>query len=462
MNVLRFRKAVAMALIAVLLTGCTSSKKKKEDARADYALCEHIVSIDPSSGSIADNAVLDVDGFYVVKDNVYVNTDSLNIRLAPNTESKLVTIAPYGTGLQRTGIGQDGWDRVEYEGDICYVNHSLVTVVPIQSTKSFEFSSAALKIVETKRQQYTYDDLCLDLEELRKTYGDKMKLRSIGFSSDNRCIFEVVIGTDHARKDIYLVAGICGSEYMTSLVIMKQVEYYLYYYDAGYYDGYAFSDLFDNVRLHIVPMLNPDSAQISQLYLQGVSQDAMKKQLREWFDRDQASLGINQNLETYLQTFYANAEGTDLRKNFPYQWDLVASSAEPGSSGYRGSSEGSSAEVKSILNAVLQTKPALVIAYHTTGSKIFYQYGQREEVLAEARDYGAALAKKMTYELADKKLVEDGYGTLAGYCNDVAMIPALTVHLGNGSAPLFLSEFSAIWNAIRDSWAELLVETIEW
>lgn len=457
-----FRKLTALLLTAVLLTGCTSAKKKKEEALADYALCEHIVSIDTGAGTISDNAVLDVDGFYVVKDNVYANADSLNIRMAPSTDSKLVTIAPYGTRLQRTGIGQEGWDRVEYEGDVCYVTHSLVTVVPIQSTKTFEFSTVALNIVETKRQQYTYDDLCQDVEALRQAFGSKMKLNSIGFSADNRSIFEIVIGSNNAKKDIYYVAGLCGAEYMTSMVIMKQVEYYLHYYDAGYYNGYAFSDLFDNVRVHVIPMLNPDSVQVSQLLLQGVSDTRLKTQLKEWYDRDQSAGGINLNLENYLRFFYANAEGTDLRRNFPYQWDLANTVAEPASNGYRGRSEGSSAEVKAILNSIRKNDPSIVVAYHTTGSKIFYQYSQRDDVLSKAKSYGYTLSKMMTYELSEKKLAEDGYGTLAGFCNNVEAIPALTINLGNGSAPLSLSEFNAIWNAMRDSWAELQVTMIEW
>ncbi len=457
-----FRRLAALLLCMSVLTGCTSQKRKMEEIKADYALCEHIVSIDVGDTEVADKAILDTDGFYVVKDNVYVNKDSLNIRLEPNTESKLIAIAPYGTRLLRTGIGQDGWDRVEYEEDICYVSHNLVTVVPIQSSKSFEFSPIALSVVETKRQQYTYEDLCADVEQLRKDYGDKMKLQSIGFSADNRSIFEIVIGTNNAKKDVYFVAGLCGAEYMTSMVIMKQVEYYLHYYDAGYYNGYSFADLFDNVRLHVIPMLNPDSVQISQFHRQGVMNDKLNDNLKEWFDRDQSSGGINLNIDNYLSFFFANAEGTDLRRNFPYQWELANSSSEPGSKDYRGREAGDSAEVKSILNSIKKNNPAIVVAYHTTGSKIYYQYGQREEVLGKAREYGALLSKMMTYELSDKKLVEDGYGSLAGYCNNVASIPALTINLGNGSAPLSLSEFNAIWNALRDSWAALQVAMIEW
>ena len=458
----RLRGLVAVGLVAVFLTGCKASSRKKEEAREDYAFCEHIVSVEIGNGEISEQAVLDAEGFYAVKDNIYVSTESLNVRQGPNTESKLVSMVEYGTCLMRTGIGKDGWDRVEYDGETCYVSHEFVTTVPILSNKTFSFSNAALNVVETKHQQYMYDDLCNDLTELRNTYGSKMKLNSIGLSADNRSIFEIVIGTNNAKRDIYFVAGICGAEYMTSLVAMKQVEYYLHYYDAGYYDGYSFADLFDNVRLHIIPMLNPDSVEISQHLRAGIRKSELNDKLKEWHDRDQTSGGVNLNMDNYLQLFMANAEGTDIRKNFPYQWDLAASNAEPGSKGYRGNEAGDSAEVKALLHSISTSKPALLIAYHTTGSKIYYQYGQSEEILSKAKSYGTLLGKMMTYELSEKKMGEEGYGSVSGYCNNVAAIPSLTVHLGNGSAPLHLNEFSAIWNACRDSWAALQIKLIEW
>lgn len=458
------RIAAVWVLAICLLTGCGgSSKKKKEDAKADYAFCEHIVSVSSLlEKSPSADLVRDADGYYPVNENVYVNTDSLNIREQANTESRLISIVEYGTRLLRTGVGQDGWDRVEYDSGTYYVSHDLVTSVPIQNDKDFDFSPMALTIVETKHQQYTYDDLCADLNEFRENYGSRMKLNIIGTSTDNRCIFEIVIGTSNAKKDIYFVAGVCGAEYMTSLVMMKQAEYYLHYYDAGYYNGYSYADLFDNVRIHIVPMLNPDSTEISQHYLAGMRKKQIVTLLKEWYDRDQMNGGINLNLDNYLQFFFANANGVDLRRNFPYQWDLAETALYPGSKDYRGDSSGSEAEVKAVLHSIKETNPTVVVVYHTTGSRILSNYGQTEEVLKEARDFSLSLGKIMTYEPSDKKVLEDGYGTLAGYCNNVLKIPALTVQLGNGSAPLSLNEFSAIWNACRESFAALQVKLIVW
>ena len=137
----RIRIAVTCVLVICLLTGCSgSAKKKKEDAKADYAFCEHIVSISSLvQESDSANLVRDAEGFIAVKENVYVNTESLNIREQANTESRLIGMAAYGTKLLRTGVGQDGWDRVEYEGETCFVSHELVTAVPIQSDKMFDY-----------------------------------------------------------------------------------------------------------------------------------------------------------------------------------------------------------------------------------------------------------------------------------------------------------------------------------
>lgn len=460
------RKRIAFLMIAVLTVvsfgGCGSSSKKK-NTRDDYALCEHIVSIGALLQEDNGERILpDADGYYAVRENVYVNTDTLNIREKDNAESKLIAVAEYGKLLSRTGIGQNGWDRVEFDGMTCYVGSDLITTVPISTGSSFDFSTAVLTIVDTKRKQYSYDDMCADLKELEENFGDRMKLNCIGTSFDNRNIFEVVIGTDNAKKDLYFVAGLCGAEYMSCNVMMKQIEYYLHYYDAGYYNGYCYADLFDNVRIHVVPMLNPDSVEISQQYLAGMRLEKTVLNLKDWFDRDQMSGKLAMNLDTYLMQFFANARGVDLRKNFPYQWELTGTKLEPGDSGYRGESAGSEAEVKALEHSLSEVNPNLVVAYHTTGSRIYCNYGQNDELFHEAREYGSALSKLMTYELNDTKITEEGYGTLAGYCNNVISVPALTVNLGNGSAPLSPNEFNAIWNACRDSWAAMQINLITW
>ena len=115
------RKGVSILLLCVLLTslltGCGNSAKKREKAREDYAFCEHIVSISSlvQEGDLPES-VLDPEGFYAVKENIYVRGDSGNIREKANTESKLIAIAPYGTRLVRTGIGTD----LLYQPRPCY------------------------------------------------------------------------------------------------------------------------------------------------------------------------------------------------------------------------------------------------------------------------------------------------------------------------------------------------------
>lgn len=455
-------RIIGLILVSTMLTGCSGAKKKKNQ-RAEYELCEHIVTLenleidDPSVSELRDE-----EGFLHVNEIVYVNTDTINIRGEANAESLLIDVAEFGEQLMRTGIGADGWDRIDYEGESCYVSHDLVTAVPIYPNKKFEYSAGVLTVVESKHKQYGYEEMCEDLKELHETYADKMKLNVIGTSVDNRNIFEVTIGSDKARKDIYLVSGLCGAEYMSSLVMMKQIEYYLHYYDAGFYEGYAFADLFDNVRIHVVPMLNPDSVAISQHLLAGMRSERIVMHLKEWYDRDQMSGGINRNLDDYLMFFMANSQGVDLRKNFPYQWDVVSTTAVPGSNGFRGNSAGSEAETKAMIHALSTVKPDLLIVYHTTGSRVYYNYGQPDEIMAKTRAYGSYLSRLMTYELNDRKVNDDGCGSLAGYSNQIAQIPALMVTLGNGSAPLSPNEFNAIWNACRDSWAALQVNMIEW
>ena len=66
----------------------------------------------------------------------------------------------------------------------------------------------------------------------------------------------------------------------------------------------------------------------------------------------------------------------------------------------------------------------------------------------------------MNYEVNKESVGTAGYGSYEGYCNQAKGIPALGVYLGNGSTPLSLNEFNAIWNACRESWAVLQIAVV--
>ena len=454
------KKRILAAVIAaaLLLTACGGKKENKSNVTlTDMTQYEHVVTAAEVEKKGDETPVTDAEGFRIVEDKVYVTSSTLNIRRQPGESEEVVTTVPYGTELKRIGIGPNGWDRIYYEDLPAYVSNTHISTLTIQENRTFVYSSAMLTVVETSRQLYSYDSMCEDLAELRKLYGDRMKINCIGSTKDRRNIFEIVIGDpEKAKKHLFFCAGVCGAEYMSSLLCMKQAEYCLCYYDTGNYNGFAYKELCENVAIHIIPMLNPDGVMISEEHVGCVNDANIINDLKKWYERDSEKGGTSLDMDNYLMFYYANANGVDLRKNFSYHWEQIKDGSDvPSSKDYRGSDADSEPETRALLKQLTGYEPSLVVVYHTTGSKITYQYGQDDKVRSEAKRYAEKLADIMNYEVSSAKIGAEGYGSYEGYCNCVKGIPALSVSLGNGSTPLSLNEFNAIWNACRESWAVL-------
>lgn len=59
--------------------------------------------------------------------NIKYSTDSLNVRTEPNAGSTKVGTLNYGTEVKEVGIGSNGWSKIEYNGEIRYVNSSYLS-----------------------------------------------------------------------------------------------------------------------------------------------------------------------------------------------------------------------------------------------------------------------------------------------------------------------------------------------
>lgn len=62
-----------------------------------------------------------------VKAGTYTTTADVNLRADASTDAQQVSGAAAGTQLTGTGVCENGWIRVEYEGQVCYVSGDFVT-----------------------------------------------------------------------------------------------------------------------------------------------------------------------------------------------------------------------------------------------------------------------------------------------------------------------------------------------
>ena len=115
---------------------------------------------------------------------------------------------------------------------------------------------------------YTYEKMRRDLYLFQNCFPH-MTLRKAGMSRDRRDIYEVLLGNRDAGNHILIQASIHGREYINTLLIMKQLKYFLEQEETT-----------DDICFHILPMTNPDGVTISQKGPGAIRDSGLRKMLR--------------------------------------------------------------------------------------------------------------------------------------------------------------------------------------
>ena len=289
----------------------------------------------------------------------------------------------------------------------------------------------------------------IDLQYFKKIYSDNIEINIIGSSHDNRDIYEVILGKSN-KKHVLIHAGIHGREYLTSLLIMKQIEYYLKNYENGKYYGIKYRDLFNSVTFHLIPMVNPDGITISQIGIKGIKDEKLKDSIYECYYNDLNARYTCDRFKNYLRKWKANAIGVDLNRNFDAGWNEINQSKKCSFENYKGKCCNSEPESKALVNLVNKYNFISTVSYHSSGNLIYW-------------DYRDSLVKNECSELADLISSVTGYTkeksdseyseVIPGGFKDWASskpnnpIPSVTIEVGLGKCPLKNSEFKYIWNA---------------
>ena len=88
-----------------------------------------------------------------------------------------------------------------------------------------------------------------------------LNVQSVGLSVLKKNIYVIKLGK--GTKKVFYSASIHANEWITSVVLMKFVEDYANaYVQNGKLYNYSVRDLFNNVSIFIMPMVNPDGVDI--------------------------------------------------------------------------------------------------------------------------------------------------------------------------------------------------------
>ena len=311
-----------------------------------------------------------------------------------------------------------------------------------------EMPAEGTEIVSTADAVYSYEQMVKDLYFLTNRYPDIIRTNIAATTLDQRAVYEVLIGNPEGSMHVVVTYGMRGDEYITTLLAMRQLEYYCQERSKGnVYRNHNYKEIFADVCIHVLPMVNPDGVTLSQFGIESLRTKAAKDSVKACYKYDKAAGLTDQSLEAYLLTFGANASGVDISKNFPAGWDEYTGGAvQPSFEGYKGPSAGSEPETQAVMNAANDMTKGIVI-YRATGNVIYWDYGSEGTVHEEGQHLAESLATRSGYPLT---VLPKYDSTDAGGCADYFIekgIPAVSLVVGEGTSPVDISAFPDIWTA---------------
>jgi g-D-glutamyl-meso-diaminopimelate peptidase len=275
---------------------------------------------------------------------------------------------------------------------------------------------------------YGYSEMMEDLQRLTSAYPF-IQAHTIGSTVLGREIPAIRLGS--GAKEIHYNGSFHANEWITSLALMKFVEDFAAAAVAkGSILGQQVNELLDSVALWIVPMVNPDGV---ELVLEGAPpRHPMHDLLIQW----------NHGSDSFID-WKANARGVDLNDQFPAGWETEQSRRSPRSPGprdYVGEGPLTEPEAQAMERFTRERDFQFVIAFHTQGEEIYWNYRDLEppgsEVLAKR------LGEVSGYEPI--KLAGSDAGYKDWFIQEYRR-PGFTVELGNGVNPLPLSQFPDLY-----------------
>jgi len=185
---------------------------------------------------------------------------------------------------------------------------------------------------------------------------------------------------------------------------------------------------YEQITLHMVPMVNPDGV---DLVVGGKAPPSWK----------------------------ANAWGVDLNSNYPAGWELAKAHkfargyTVPGPRDYVGPHPLSEPESMAMAAFTKLKDPALTISLHTQGEEIYWRY--KDYMPPGAAELAIRLSQASGYNLEDVP-DESSHAGYRDWFIEEFNRPGFTVECGLGESPLPLSDFDGIYKKV----APLLMEAL--
>lgn len=252
-----------------------------------------------------------------------------------------------------------------------------------------------------------------------------------------RPISTLVIGT--GPRKVLFTAAHHANEWITALLLLKYGEELA---EAIRTDGILFGqkakNLADAVTIYMIPLVNPDGVDLVTGAIRpgNIQYDLAQRLAKNYPDIP------------FPNGWKANLLGVDLNLNYPAGWlqareiKFSQGYTRPGPRDYVGRAPLNQLESRALAEFTEFLDPALVLAYHSQGKEIYWQF--RDYEVPGAKELGEVMARVSGYTLAQVPY-ESAFAGYKDWFIQTFRRPGYTVEVGSGQNPLPLSQFPEIY-----------------
>lgn len=283
---------------------------------------------------------------------------------------------------------------------------------------------------------YTSQILNLNINSLKTIYPF-LEIQTIGNSVLGRNIRYIKFGD--GKKEVFYSSAIHANEWITSVLLMKFIENLSKsYVNNMNIFGYNSRELFNNISLYIVPMINPDGVDLVTGLLTENS----------WAYNNAKRIANDFPDIPFTSGWKANIEGIDLNLQFPAGWaeakeiKYAQGFNKPAPRDFVGYGPLTAPESVALYNFTLQHNFSLMITYHTQGRVIYYQY--QDQTPPGSKEIAEKFAKISGYTAEEVPK----NSSFAGYKDWFILYynkPGFTIEVGLGTNPIPISQFAGIY-----------------
>ena len=240
------------------------------------------------------------------------------------------------------------------------------------------------------------------------------------------------------RKVLYTAAH-HANEWITCPVLLKFMEELAQAVEnGGKLYGVDAQNIVKAATIHTVPLVNPDGV---DLVTGAIETGTLEYETAR-------RLGDNYPSIPFPNGWKANLLGVDLNLQYPAGWlkareiKFAQGYTKPGPRDYVGRAPLNQRESIALAKYTEELDPALVLAYHTQGKVIYWQF--QDYQVPGAQELGEEFARLSGYTLADTPY-ESSFAGYKDWFIQTFRRPGYTIEAGEGENPLPITQFDEIY-----------------